>query len=313
MKNITFVVWVVIIMVFMLVIGCHMIAVYRIPKARLYYEVILCYRENRERNNENGKKKFETERTYYLSNPLILPFIFPFRYLYSYDFEPGDTLDYPGKDPWNEVHVVLDGLDVSGFDFGRLRGIHGRIHIYLGRTNVSDSQLKTICQFKNIEQIFLTGCKNITDAGIREIANLENLKMLYLYETNATDIGVRELKDLPKLGFLGLDHTTVDGSAFCTEVGWKGLRILYLQGCVLADEFFDFVSNIPLFQLSFSVNDDNRLPPNIENLLKCHELKGVNIYGKNLKNGSDEGLPEEILAKLRTSLRVYVVRETESQ
>jgi hypothetical protein len=180
-------------------------------------------------------------------------------------------------------------------------------------SNVTNAQLQTICQFKAIEFLNLTGCRSITSEGFSEIANLENLRFLYLADTNVTDSDVYALRDLKRLHYLDLSYTHVKGSAFCAKDGWRRLRTLEMTGCVLSDECFDFLPNIiNIGQVFFSINDDNYLSPNIENLLQCAELKRIVISGKNLKTDSDEGLPDEILKKLRTSFEVHTYQQVES-
>lgn len=282
----------VIVIFFVLVVAGHIIVVYQFPRARLYYEVVSVWRE---RVIESSK--CASWDVYVLSKPILLWFMFPFVYTYGYG-----TLDFKNADL-----VDLHRSDLSGFDFSNLRGFRHQFKMDLMYSNVTDAQLKTICQFKNIICLDLTNCKNITDDGIREIANLENVWLVRLDGVNCTDAGVRALKDMPKLIALDLVHTHVDGSAFCDPDGWQNVIRLDLTGCVLTDDCFDFMSNIVnLAVLIFSVNDDNYLPPNVENLLRCKNLNSIYISGKNLKNDSDEGLPEEILEKLRTSFKVYV-------
>jgi Leucine-rich repeat (LRR) protein len=169
--------------------------------------------------------------------------------------------------------------------------------------------LKTICQIKNIGSLYLDDCKNLTDEGFREIANLENLEALWLDDANITDASVQLLKDLPledlrlrktsitdasirllkdcPLGRLTLSYTQVDGSCFDTDDGWEKLWLLNLEGCQIKDEIFDYLPNLKrLTSLNFSIGDDIRLPPNFENLLKCEHLETIRIYGKNLETFS---------------------------
>ena len=201
--------------------------------------------------------------------------------------------------------MVFSELDLSGFDFNELRILHEEYHVGLPRTNLTDSQLKTICQFKNIRALDISGCKNITDEGIREIANLENLRWLDISNTNCTDAGVVLLKDMPKHGSLRLDHTRVDGSCFDTNDGWQNLRVLDLHACKYRDDIFDLLSNIDSLEvLYFSLNENNELPPNIENLLKNESFVVIYIFDKNLMG---EDVPEDILDKFRNRSKVMIL------
>jgi len=150
----------------------------------------------------------------------------------------------------NTTSIIFSDLDLSEFDFNELRIIHEEYHVCLRRTNITDSQLKTICQFKNIIALDFAGCKYITDEGIREIANLESLQWLDISDTNCADYDVVLLKDIPNLKQLYLNHTHVSGSCFGTNDGWKSLKVLTLHGCKLNDDIFDTLANTNLYSLN---------------------------------------------------------------
>ena len=70
----------------------------------------------------------------------------------------------------------------------------------------------------------------ITDAGLKEVAKLQDLEWLSLYGTQTTDEGLKEVAKLQKLEWLRLDETKI------TDVGLKELAKLqklaelYLNG-----------------------------------------------------------------------------------
>lgn len=208
-------------------------------------------------------------------------------------------------------YISLSKGDIAEFDFNGLKVIRDKYGLNLCHTNLTDSQLKTICQFKNIRSLDISGCKNITNEGIREIANLENLESLSICDTSCTDAEIRLVKDLPKLESLWLTRTQVDGSCFCTNDGWRTLQFLDLGRCKLKDEVFDFLPNfVFLRNLSFSLNEGDQLPPNFYNLMKNKELWGIFIYTRNLDEQAREDLQKEIEDKFNNpSSAIYVCEE----
>jgi hypothetical protein len=262
---------VVVSMIFVFAIIGSVIVQDQSPKANLYYEI-------HKRTNKD-LKGVDSLRSGF---PLLPRFFYGFR---------ADSTLY------------LSDLDLTDFDFNNLRGLQEEFIVDLSCSNVTDSQLKIICQFKNIVWLLFRYNHDISDDGFREIANLKNLRALDLCRTNCTDDSVRLFKDLPNLKILVLQHSShINGFAFCTNDGWQALVRLNLVGCTISDKVFDFLPNMPnLRSLFFSVKDDNRLPQNIENLLNCKSLKYVYIYGKNLKSHHEEGLLDDLICKFTES------------
>ena len=63
---------------------------------------------------------------------------------------------------------------------------------------MTDAGLKEVAQLKTLTWLNLSGTA-VTDAGIKELAALTKLHTLYLTDTAVTDAGIKELqKALPK-------------------------------------------------------------------------------------------------------------------
>ena len=85
-------------------------------------------------------------------------------------------------------------------------------YLDLRGTAVTDAGLKELADLKNLTGLFLVGTR-ITDAGLKELANHKNLTQLdvrhFRAGPNVTDAGVGELqKALPKCV---IQHGTYDG------------------------------------------------------------------------------------------------------
>ena len=78
---------------------------------------------------------------------------------------------------------------------------------------VTDAALKELADLKQLTTLDLS-LTQVTDAGLKELKDLKQLTSLYLYGT-VTGAGLKELKDLKQLTTLNLAETkvTVDGVA----------------------------------------------------------------------------------------------------
>ena len=112
--------------------------------------------------------------------------------------------------------VVVDGsphLGAAGVEF-----------VGLGATTVTDTALERLKEhlekLPNLEGLDLGDNTQITDAGLKHIGGLTNLKMLGLQQTQITDTGLVHLKGLTNLETLQLGSTQV------TDAGLERLKEL---------------------------------------------------------------------------------------
>ena len=64
----------------------------------------------------------------------------------------------------------------------------------------------------NLETLGLSGCEQITDAGLVHLKGLTNLQSLFLMKTQITDAGLVHLKELTNLQDLNLIETPITDS-----------------------------------------------------------------------------------------------------
>lgn len=105
----------------------------------------------------------------------------------------------------NDDQPPAKAADVTSFN---LRG-----------TNVTDAGLKELKNLNNLTSLILNGTK-VTDAGLKELKAIKELTVLSLGSTKVTDAGLNELKYLLKLARLGLEGTNL------TDAGLKELKDL---------------------------------------------------------------------------------------
>jgi mono/diheme cytochrome c family protein len=86
------------------------------------------------------------------------------------------------------------------------------VHLRLSRQPVSDADIKTISNLKNITRLNLENT-GITDEALSYLKNMPNLEQINLYGTRITDQGLKELAKCPQLKvvFLWQTKTTAGG------------------------------------------------------------------------------------------------------
>ena len=80
--------------------------------------------------------------------------------------------------------------------------------LYLSNTQITDAGLKEVAQLQQLAGLYLRNTQ-ITDAGLKEVAKLQKLDFIDLSETQITDEGLTELAKLQQLEKLGLEGTQV--------------------------------------------------------------------------------------------------------
>jgi hypothetical protein len=91
------------------------------------------------------------------------------------------------------------------------------VSVDLGFTKMTDEGLKELAGLKRLKVLYLHRTE-VTDAGLKEVARVEYLEKLYLGGTQVTDTGLLELNGLKQLQILDLRFTRV------TEAGAADLQ-----------------------------------------------------------------------------------------
>jgi hypothetical protein len=101
--------------------------------------------------------------------------------------------------------------------------------IYLPGEKVKDEDLKQLAAFSKLEVLKLDAAKNITDAGLKEVAALTTVKDLGLGSTQVTDAGLKHLSRLKDLKNLNLNFTKVTDAGMKELARLKKLELLGLS------------------------------------------------------------------------------------
>ena len=116
---------------------------------------------------------------------------------------------------WEEVLALLTEHPTAGLD---------------GEGQMTDDLLEDLChRARTLTALGLSGCRQVTDAGVRHLAGVPSLQHLDLTGTSVTDDGLQVLRHLPALRTLSLagNRATEEGIgvvAHCDELEHLNLR-----------------------------------------------------------------------------------------
>ena len=114
---------------------------------------------------------------------------------------------------------------------------------FLGRTDITDAGLKDVAKLQQLEGLWLTGTK-ITNAGLKDVAKLQKLTRLGLRETEITDAGLLEVAKLQKLEQLNLISTKITDEGLIKVAKLQKLKTLFLASTQITDEGLVMVAKL---------------------------------------------------------------------
>ena len=82
---------------------------------------------------------------------------------------------------------------------------------------------------EKVTRLILNGTKKVTDAGLKGVAKLKQLKGLYLEGTEITDAALKEVAKLKQLNFLALNLTLITDAGLKEVAKLKQLRFVNLK------------------------------------------------------------------------------------
>lgn len=97
----------------------------------------------------------------------------------------------------------------------------------LGNTVIDNAGLKELAQLQNLQAVDLSHTK-VTDAGLKELAALMNLHSVDLGASAVTDAGLRELAAVKSLQKLYFGSTAVTDAGLKELAGLRSLQTLYV-------------------------------------------------------------------------------------
>ncbi len=123
---------------------------------------------------------------------------------------------------------ALAALDRLGAETVWL-GSGGVDSVYFTRVGITDADLKLLKGLENLKKLSLSHSR-ITDAGLKRLQSLASLVQLHLADTKITDAGLEHLTSLKNLGFLDLSDTQVTNAGLEYLKSMKKLKTIRLSG-----------------------------------------------------------------------------------
>ncbi len=160
--------------------------------------------------------------------------------------EPLAADPVPSNDPMPEAAPVTDTLAllkklgaVVKFNrahdpFGDKETVDGVVGLDFSSAQITDAELKLLAEMTNVREIDLTGTP-VTDAGLKELQGLAGLELLWLNGTKVTDYGLESIAGMANLKSLGLANTSVGDEGIRRVAGLTKLEYLLLAHTQITD------------------------------------------------------------------------------
>src|SRR5262249_10223343 len=148
-----------------------------------------------------------------------------------YEFVSGKLT--PGQSPWapiwlrkilgdeffqrvSQVSLVYDDSTGKRFDNGNVGAcdavlrhiawLPGIKEVMLKETQATDLGMRSIGKMTGLERLFIWDASSVTDAGVAQLKNLKNLKLIHISSSNLTDESLELLSNLPSMEVMSLSH-----------------------------------------------------------------------------------------------------------
>jgi len=133
------------------------------------------------------------------------------------------------------VFVRLNDTDVTDEDLEWLKGLRYVDSVELRNTNITDVGVRHMAQISALIQLGLESTK-ITDEGLASLDGLSHLRGLSLANTKITDGGVSHLERLVDLNTLNLEGDKITDACIPFVAGLPKLSFLYLKGTEITED-----------------------------------------------------------------------------
>jgi Leucine-rich repeat (LRR) protein len=100
--------------------------------------------------------------------------------------------------------------------------------LYLHKGQATDESFACLAELKGLETLFVWDATEITNAGAKHLANLENLTSIHLGNSPVGDAALEALSKLPKLTRISMQQNTFTDTGLAHLAGMKQLRSLWI-------------------------------------------------------------------------------------
>lgn len=190
------------------------------------------------------------------------------------------------------AELRLDFLNLVSQDFVNLNEATALETLWLTGSSINDQILPLVQGVKTLTSLTVKSTK-ITDASMKSLAALPNLKNLHLPATIG-DSGVADLSTSGSLEDLDLSYTTITAKALASLSNLKSLSTLYVNDTTLSDDSMAEVKNIKGLKVLF-LNGTKVTDKCLEQLAEATQLEHLELR--------DTKVTEIGIARLRSKLK----------
>ncbi len=176
----------------------------------------------------------------------------------------------------NQIMLDLSNRDLNSEKLISLIDKHPNIkHLNLSNLELNDKVFTKLGSLSYLETVNLSGCHQITDEGVSELVNLENLHTINLRGTKVTDQGVSALAGCIRLHTINLRSTNVTDQGVSALAGCASLHTFHLGHTYVTNVgALARCKSLHTLDLSFCINLTD-----VSALGDCASLHTLNLTG----------------------------------
>ena len=160
------------------------------------------------------------------------------------DFQPisGTAIrSMPEAAPLVELYAAATNLDDS-VDW--LEGRSGLKKLRISQTNVGVKVCRQLAMLPSLETLDASGCSNVDDAAVAELAPISTLSDLNIYDTPITDAAAAAIAKMTQLKRLNLDKTAIGDQGVAELRTLQDLEFLHLGSTRITDASADSLAEM---------------------------------------------------------------------
>lgn len=166
--------------------------------------------------------------------------------------------------------------------------------LYLFNSGIPDSGLAELAHLKTLRKLDLTANYHFTGAGFEALADLPDLRILSVYQTQVNDAASKQICQITSLRELNLGATRVTDAGLVALANLKKLQILRIWGISISDTGLKHVGRCKNLR-TLSLCRLNVKGPGLKvlaNLEHLETLSMAGVYRHDHKDSDVEGLGE---------------------
>ena len=152
--------------------------------------------------------------------------------------------------------------------------------LLLDAGELTDRAMATIAELPSLTHLRLRNSP-ITDAGFRELAGCESIRILNVPQCQATAEGIAALGSLPSLTHLRLGGDGLEADTAASVASIETLKQIHLIGIPIDDEGLRQIAGLPRLE-SLYVDDSKVTPEGWEWLFETHPEVHVHVNQRHL-------------------------------